>query len=603
MTRQQPITIFPSAPDPQPAGTITIKQLAANIRSGFWADTIGPLREALARSEDEYKARKKYLPCVAPGGQFSYRNVDGLTRHSGLCVVDFDELTRAEAEAGRDLAAGSPHCLLAFISPSELGYKAIVRVALETGEALDGDTHPAAWAAARDHLRAITGHAVDKSGRDVSRLCFVSHDPDARYQPGAVALVVDPQVELEQSPLPSVSSDSARRCVRTQRPAGREHVRNPVAYAEAALDDAARNVAGAPKDSRHAELLAAARAIGGFCNATVDGVTLELLTPDEVIGGLSAALVQAGKTIGEGMRTARDGVAYGMAQPRVLSTDAVTLCHPDPLSDESYTITRPLNLSGLTFGPQGITRDKDSRLKDLRLHFRRVMRGLGTDQTWACGRVGMLAKPGKVKLFRMWCGNTACRNCGAERRARWACHLIALFRRSMYLTIQPEAEWDSRRMPAHCRWVWLLIGDGQRAILSSSPIGPDSRRINEEHQEAEVVTLLEVVRLGLAPRQRGFGASLGCGLTSDQPKTDSKSEWRFLGICRAARSVEQAAGVAVAIGGRVTARHKAFEQRGCGEADAVPLFSAEIDMRRASVDVLGVRLGCEMPGGGHAAAA
>ena len=110
--------------------------------------------------KDAYDARKISLPGITPAGQFSHRRAADLNQHSGLVPIDFDDLEPAEAIAARDLAGTSPHCVLAFISPSERGIKALVRVQLDSGAEIDSATHHAAWVRASKHLAEAQASAL-----------------------------------------------------------------------------------------------------------------------------------------------------------------------------------------------------------------------------------------------------------------------------------------------------------------------------------------------------------------------------------------------------------------------------------------------------------
>ncbi|GAA6751423.1 hypothetical protein Thermus77412_19760 [Thermus antranikianii] len=73
------------------------------------------------------------------------------------------------------------------------------------------------------------------------------------------------------------------------------------------LEWACREVAATPPGNRHNRLLALARLMGGYCHLGLD--------PEEAAHALAQAGVEAGLPWGEALRTARDGVRYGMLDP------------------------------------------------------------------------------------------------------------------------------------------------------------------------------------------------------------------------------------------------------------------------------------------------
>lgn len=116
-------------------------------------------------------AMKGALPIVVWGGEFSKRGNDNLTAHAGLLVLDFDKLTPDALAALRAEVVAAPHTFGAFTSPSGNGLKVVVRIEPRPAS---NEEHAHAWQVVADHY----GHAPDASGKNVERVCFLSHDPD-----------------------------------------------------------------------------------------------------------------------------------------------------------------------------------------------------------------------------------------------------------------------------------------------------------------------------------------------------------------------------------------------------------------------------------------
>ena len=166
------------------------------IRLGFAYDAISPDGEllppddAVARREAAFKAWKLGLWAAAFATSRldpQYLKVANIRAYSGLCCIDVDHLAgpRASVE-GRDAISSHPSCALAFVSPSLLGYKAILRVPVADDAAAYRRIYNAAKAAVESH----TGCEVDGSGKDASRLCFLPPDADARLNLDAMALAI-----------------------------------------------------------------------------------------------------------------------------------------------------------------------------------------------------------------------------------------------------------------------------------------------------------------------------------------------------------------------------------------------------------------------------
>lgn len=151
--------------------------------SGNFARIITEIRA----TEDEARQSelKRQLPGVMFAGTFSKRSSKDLIQASGLICVDFDHIE--EPEQRIDEMRFDPHLVMAFVSPRGQGIKAVFAIP-------DGD-HLAAFETVRDYCAAMYQLQADESGKDVSRLCFLSVDPDVHYAPDAVPLRVAPRIE------------------------------------------------------------------------------------------------------------------------------------------------------------------------------------------------------------------------------------------------------------------------------------------------------------------------------------------------------------------------------------------------------------------------
>ena len=159
-----------------------LRDILDGIRSGKWRAPVEDVRYATGSARDNAKKR---LPAFTPAGVFTVRKKSGLASHSGCVVVDLDNLPGiADASSVRDTLALDSATLAAFISPGGRGVKALVAVETCT----DAAEHEAAFAAiAKDYAERHQMN-LDPSGKDVSRLCFVSYDPDAFIRKGPAAV-------------------------------------------------------------------------------------------------------------------------------------------------------------------------------------------------------------------------------------------------------------------------------------------------------------------------------------------------------------------------------------------------------------------------------
>lgn len=175
----------------KPQSEITIDDLALMISKGAYKAEVEALRSA---PESEQKTLKSTtLPAVTPAGTFTTRNTEGLAEASGFFVLDFDNVpTPANL---RDELIADPFVLMSFVSPSGNGVKALVRI-----ERIANNEDAHRLFASLQHYYGSKGLKVsaDKSGKDISRLCIVSYDPDIKQDNEArVFCIADHPVPME----------------------------------------------------------------------------------------------------------------------------------------------------------------------------------------------------------------------------------------------------------------------------------------------------------------------------------------------------------------------------------------------------------------------
>ena len=167
------VSIYERANDSK-GETAPLGAILEGVKTERWRAQVDKAKATMAQGDDIYRAAKAQLPGVTFAGVFSStRRNANLETHSGVLVLDFDH--HADAAELRDLAALNLSTVAAFLSPSREGFK--VLVALSPVPA-DADEHAAAWRNVASAYAVDLGADVDESGKDVSRLCFVSCDSD-----------------------------------------------------------------------------------------------------------------------------------------------------------------------------------------------------------------------------------------------------------------------------------------------------------------------------------------------------------------------------------------------------------------------------------------
>ena len=118
----------------------------------------------------------KHFVSATFAGVFPYRNGNNLTLPSGCMPLDFDDLG-SEDEA-RDLQKrlmNDKHVevVLSFLSPKGRGLKAIAMLP----EWTDGKPYKEQFRLMQHYMNFQYGYAIDPSGSDKARTCFLPHDP------------------------------------------------------------------------------------------------------------------------------------------------------------------------------------------------------------------------------------------------------------------------------------------------------------------------------------------------------------------------------------------------------------------------------------------
>lgn len=194
------VSMFPSALDANSVRHLPLREVLESIRDGSYAERIDHVRAILERDgADAYREAKKHLPAFITAGKFSRRANAALLIHSGCLILDFDHLGAHALQALLTAVRADAHAVFAFVSPSGDGLK----VGIRTQPVEDDAAHKRAWAAAAKHAREAWGAIAkeDKSGKDVSRLCFVAADSDLYMNEAATAIEL-PAPEPESALLP-----------------------------------------------------------------------------------------------------------------------------------------------------------------------------------------------------------------------------------------------------------------------------------------------------------------------------------------------------------------------------------------------------------------
>ncbi|BDX38436.1 hypothetical protein CYCD_17910 [Tenuifilaceae bacterium CYCD] len=159
-----------------PHKTVSLVQVYNAITGEYYKQNTEKLRSI----SDVVQARKykaaNFDYCTF-SGVFTSRNDKSLVTHSELICIDFDHVQNIDTLRQALLADEYFDTQLLFISPSGDGLKWIIEI--DTRKSPHGEY----FASVANYILQTYSVEVDKSGKDISRACFIPFDPNAFINP------------------------------------------------------------------------------------------------------------------------------------------------------------------------------------------------------------------------------------------------------------------------------------------------------------------------------------------------------------------------------------------------------------------------------------
>lgn len=160
------ISIYKTVKDQSSDDTIEISDFLEGVRIGKWQDYIIPIRAE--KDKEKIRKLKLRIPAVTISGTFEERKDSAMKKHSGFLAIDIDDL-HDSVEDVKYILSQDKYIYSAFSSVSGKGICAIIKI--------DPKKHRRAYDSFADYLLNNYKIDVDASGKNESRLRFVSYDP------------------------------------------------------------------------------------------------------------------------------------------------------------------------------------------------------------------------------------------------------------------------------------------------------------------------------------------------------------------------------------------------------------------------------------------
>lgn len=159
-----------------PSSEVHLKDIYAILTSEKAANATRTLR-GITENHQKRMYKATHFQYATFSGTFTTRSDSALKQHSGLICIDFDHLQHRDIIRARLLEDEYFDTQLLFTSPSGDGIKWIIPIDILT------NTHADWFRAISAYVQQTYGIEADRSGKDISRACFLPFDPDAYLNP------------------------------------------------------------------------------------------------------------------------------------------------------------------------------------------------------------------------------------------------------------------------------------------------------------------------------------------------------------------------------------------------------------------------------------
>jgi len=185
---------FNSMADKHPCEVDLITTLRS-FKGELYKDRINKLRGIWSlKNFNEYSVQKRSLQYITFCGLFKDgHSLINLVHYNSLMIIDIDNLDKFELNRIWSCLSGDDYVFSFWRSPSGMGIKGLVKLAYNK-ELLLMDApyyHKNAFNDLSSYFFSRYGINIDTSGSDISRLCFISFDPELVIKDSFLSFDVD----------------------------------------------------------------------------------------------------------------------------------------------------------------------------------------------------------------------------------------------------------------------------------------------------------------------------------------------------------------------------------------------------------------------------
>lgn len=329
------VTRFRNGMNAHPVGTCTWQEAVNEIKSQKHKKLIDQARSI--PTQDAYdKFKKTKLPAFSFCAELSYRNKESVLNATGFIIPDLDHLPDLES-LFRQLMQ-DPYIWFAFRSPGGDGIKCALRA---EGISCDDDIKRF-FRAMHNYFVQTYQISVDNACKDISRLTFISSDPDTYINPDPQLFDIEQWMPAENPP----PDPPPQQNIDTGQAKGKEK------YALKVLESCCEKIRQSVPTEQHTTRRDQARLIGGY---------FQYISEDTVLQALEQAVVDSGaQGHAAAMKTIRDGLEHGKQNP-IEIPDKDTGKAKDPQGSDGIPQGFSLNDKGV----YRVEEDKDGNVENV----------------------------------------------------------------------------------------------------------------------------------------------------------------------------------------------------------------------------------------------
>jgi len=159
---------------------VTIGNFLNEIKCMKYLNKIKILRKYISDGNlDKYDQEKIRLPAVTFSGSFANtRRIESLIEYNKICVIDIDKISDQDIKKYFNVLQSDIYVFTYWLSPSGRGIKGLVKFNyLDPFDKLNSNEyHKIAFTILKEYFLEKYNIEIDKSGSDITRLCFISSD-------------------------------------------------------------------------------------------------------------------------------------------------------------------------------------------------------------------------------------------------------------------------------------------------------------------------------------------------------------------------------------------------------------------------------------------